>query len=75
MTPGSFDADALFDWDLDVMQATSRDLFQHLKILVGEVPQSLDPLPLTTTDACRHTMRQPQKMDLTPPRSHRDGCP
>ncbi|OWZ09711.1 hypothetical protein PHMEG_00017541, partial [Phytophthora megakarya] len=51
MIPGSFDADALFDLDLDVIQTTSRDLFQKLKILVGEVTQSLDPLPLTTTDA------------------------
>ncbi|OWY93404.1 hypothetical protein PHMEG_00037216 [Phytophthora megakarya] len=51
MIPGSFDADTLFDLDLDVIQATSRDLFQKLKILVGEVPQSPDPLPLTTTDA------------------------
>ncbi|OWY93384.1 LOW QUALITY PROTEIN: hypothetical protein PHMEG_00037241, partial [Phytophthora megakarya] len=31
MIPGSFDADALFDMDLDVIQATSRDLFQKLK--------------------------------------------
>ncbi|OWY97472.1 hypothetical protein PHMEG_00031984, partial [Phytophthora megakarya] len=38
MVPGTSDADAL------------RDLFQKLKILVGEVTQSLDPLPLTTTD-------------------------
>ncbi|OWZ06630.1 hypothetical protein PHMEG_00021096 [Phytophthora megakarya] len=35
--------------DLDVIQTTSRDFFQTLKILVGEVPQSPDPLPLTTT--------------------------
>ncbi|OWY96652.1 hypothetical protein PHMEG_00033031 [Phytophthora megakarya] len=39
MIPGPFDADIL------------RDLFQKLKILVGEVPQNPDPLPLTTTDA------------------------
>ncbi|OWZ06382.1 hypothetical protein PHMEG_00021370 [Phytophthora megakarya] len=51
MIPGSFDADALFDLDLDVIQTTSRDLFPKLRILVGEVPQSPDPLPLTTTDA------------------------
>ncbi|OWY97103.1 hypothetical protein PHMEG_00032452 [Phytophthora megakarya] len=44
MTPGSFDADALFDMDLDVIQATSCDLFQKLKIV------SPDPLPLTTID-------------------------
>ncbi|OWY95850.1 hypothetical protein PHMEG_00034038 [Phytophthora megakarya] len=50
MIPGSFEADTLFDLDLDMIQATSRDLFQKLKILVGEVPQSPDPLPLTTTD-------------------------
>ncbi|OWY94096.1 hypothetical protein PHMEG_00036272, partial [Phytophthora megakarya] len=50
MTPGSFDADARFDLDLDVIQATSRDLFQKLKILVGEMPQSPDPRPLTTSD-------------------------
>ncbi|OWZ00435.1 hypothetical protein PHMEG_00028375 [Phytophthora megakarya] len=75
MVPGSFDADALFDLDLNVIQATSRDLFQKLKILVGEVPQSLDPLPLTTTDVCRHIMRQPQKMNPTPLRNHCDRCP
>ncbi|OWY92547.1 hypothetical protein PHMEG_00038406 [Phytophthora megakarya] len=51
MVPGSFDADALFDLDLDVIQTTSRDLIQKLKTLVGEVPQSPDPPPLTTTDA------------------------
>ncbi|OWY99562.1 LOW QUALITY PROTEIN: hypothetical protein PHMEG_00029415 [Phytophthora megakarya] len=51
MTPGSFDADALFDLDLDVIQTTSRDSFQKLRILVGEVSHSPDPLPLTTTDA------------------------
>ncbi|OWZ24297.1 hypothetical protein PHMEG_000716 [Phytophthora megakarya] len=51
MVPGSFDADVLFYLDLDVIQATSRDLFQKLKILVGEVPQSPNPLPLTTSDA------------------------
>ncbi|OWY97001.1 hypothetical protein PHMEG_00032575 [Phytophthora megakarya] len=51
MIPGSFDVDALLNLDLDVIQTTSRDLFQKLKTLVGEVPQSPDPLPLTTTDA------------------------
>ncbi|OWZ11431.1 hypothetical protein PHMEG_00015545, partial [Phytophthora megakarya] len=51
IVPGSFDADALFDLDLDVIQTTSRVLFQKLKILVGDVPQSPDPLTLTTTDA------------------------
>ncbi|OWZ16405.1 hypothetical protein PHMEG_0009813 [Phytophthora megakarya] len=51
MVPGPFDADTLFDLDLDVIQASSRDLFQKLKILVGEVPQNPYPLPLTTTDA------------------------
>ncbi|OWY95759.1 hypothetical protein PHMEG_00034157 [Phytophthora megakarya] len=51
MVAGSFDADTLFDLYLDVIQATSRDLFQKLKILVGAVLQSPDPLPLTTTDA------------------------
>ncbi|OWZ21404.1 hypothetical protein PHMEG_0004056 [Phytophthora megakarya] len=50
IVPGSFDADALFDLDLNDIQATSRDMFQMLRILVGEVPQSPDPLPLTTTD-------------------------
>ncbi|OWZ20276.1 hypothetical protein PHMEG_0005340 [Phytophthora megakarya] len=45
MVIGSFDADALFDVDLNVIQATSRDLFQKLKILVGE-PRKIDPTPL-----------------------------
>ncbi|OWZ10924.1 hypothetical protein PHMEG_00016132 [Phytophthora megakarya] len=49
--PGIIQRRELFDLDLDVTQTTSRDLFQTLKILVGEVPQSPDPLPLTTTDA------------------------
>ncbi|OWY98416.1 hypothetical protein PHMEG_00030829 [Phytophthora megakarya] len=49
MAPESFDADALFGLDLNVIQATSRDLFQKLKILAGEIPQNPDPLPLTTT--------------------------
>ncbi|OWY92903.1 hypothetical protein PHMEG_00037891 [Phytophthora megakarya] len=40
MIPGSFDADTLFDLDLGVIQATSRDLFQKLKILVGEICRS-----------------------------------
>ncbi|OWY91139.1 hypothetical protein PHMEG_00040409 [Phytophthora megakarya] len=51
MIPGSSDANARFDLELDVIQTTSRDLFQKLKVLVGEVPQRPDPLPLTTTDA------------------------
>ncbi|OWY95887.1 hypothetical protein PHMEG_00033991 [Phytophthora megakarya] len=51
MTPGSFDADALFDLDLDVIQGTSRDLFQKFRILVGEAPQRPDPRPLTAPDA------------------------
>ncbi|OWY95346.1 hypothetical protein PHMEG_00034674 [Phytophthora megakarya] len=51
MIPGSSDANARFDLELDVIQTTSRDLFQKLKVLVDEVPQSPDPLPLTTTDA------------------------
>ncbi|OWZ00863.1 hypothetical protein PHMEG_00027854 [Phytophthora megakarya] len=38
MAPESFDADALFGLDLNVIQATSRDLFQKLKILAGEIP-------------------------------------
>ncbi|OWZ11091.1 hypothetical protein PHMEG_00015946 [Phytophthora megakarya] len=50
VTPGFFDTEALLDLDINVTQATSRDLFQKLKILVGEVPQSPDPLPLTTTN-------------------------
>ncbi|OWZ05639.1 hypothetical protein PHMEG_00022233 [Phytophthora megakarya] len=51
MVPVSFDADALFDLDLDMIQTTSRDVLRKLKILVGEVPQSPDPMPQTTTDA------------------------
>ncbi|OWZ18531.1 hypothetical protein PHMEG_0007361 [Phytophthora megakarya] len=40
MVPGSFDAEALFDLEFDVIEVTSRNLFQKSKILVGEVPQS-----------------------------------
>ncbi|OWZ16950.1 hypothetical protein PHMEG_0009178 [Phytophthora megakarya] len=50
MVPRSFNANALFDLDLNVIQATSRDLFQRLKILVGEVSHNPVPLALTTTD-------------------------
>ncbi|OWY92077.1 hypothetical protein PHMEG_00039067 [Phytophthora megakarya] len=46
MVPGSFNVDALFDLDLDVIQTTRRDLFQNTS-----QPQSPDPPPLTTTDA------------------------
>ncbi|OWZ15157.1 hypothetical protein PHMEG_00011255 [Phytophthora megakarya] len=38
--------DALFDLDLNAIQAISHALF----LLVGEVPPSRGPLPLTTTD-------------------------
>ncbi|OWZ02703.1 LOW QUALITY PROTEIN: hypothetical protein PHMEG_00025691 [Phytophthora megakarya] len=44
MTPGPFEMDDLFDLDLTVIQATSRDLFEKRKILVGEVPQIADPV-------------------------------
>ncbi|OWY97337.1 hypothetical protein PHMEG_00032158 [Phytophthora megakarya] len=44
MTPGSFDTDDLFDLDLTVIQTTSRDLFEKLKILVDEMPQIADPV-------------------------------
>ncbi|OWY93832.1 LOW QUALITY PROTEIN: hypothetical protein PHMEG_00036619 [Phytophthora megakarya] len=50
MIPGPFDTGAFFDLDLDVIQTTSRDLFQKLMILLSEVPQSPDPLPLAKTD-------------------------
>ncbi|OWZ07149.1 hypothetical protein PHMEG_00020498 [Phytophthora megakarya] len=42
MTPGPFETDDLFDLDLIVIQATSRDLLGKMKILVGEVPQIAD---------------------------------
>ncbi|OWZ03295.1 hypothetical protein PHMEG_00025002, partial [Phytophthora megakarya] len=44
MIPGSFETDDLFDLDLTVIQATSRDLFGKLDVLVGEVPQIADPV-------------------------------
>ncbi|OWZ19692.1 hypothetical protein PHMEG_0006021 [Phytophthora megakarya] len=44
MIPGSFGTDDLFDLDLAVIQATIRDLFGKLKILVGEMPQIADPV-------------------------------
>ncbi|OWY98755.1 hypothetical protein PHMEG_00030405 [Phytophthora megakarya] len=58
IVPGSFDADALFDLDLNVIQATRRTLFEKLKILVGEVLQSPYPLPWTTTGAIDSHMLQ-----------------
>ncbi|POM72149.1 LOW QUALITY PROTEIN: Hypothetical protein PHPALM_11187 [Phytophthora palmivora] len=39
MTTGAFDADDVFDLDLKVIQAATKDLFSKLKILVGEIPQ------------------------------------
>ncbi|OWY92681.1 hypothetical protein PHMEG_00038215 [Phytophthora megakarya] len=70
MIPGSFDADTLFDF---------RDLFQKLKILVGEVPQSPDPLPLTTADAADNLTVSAHYASAaedgsTLLLSHRDGC-
>ncbi|OWY97356.1 hypothetical protein PHMEG_00032132 [Phytophthora megakarya] len=44
MIPGSFDTDDLFDLDLAVIQTTSRDLFEKLKILFDEVPRIADPV-------------------------------
>ncbi|OWY95910.1 hypothetical protein PHMEG_00033957 [Phytophthora megakarya] len=43
--------DDLFDLDLTVIQATSRDLFGKQKILVGEVPQIEDPVSPPQIDA------------------------
>ncbi|OWY92704.1 hypothetical protein PHMEG_00038177 [Phytophthora megakarya] len=56
MTPGSFETDDLFDLDLTVIQATSRDLFGKLKILVGEVPQIADPVSPPLIDAVDNLM-------------------
>ncbi|OWY93509.1 hypothetical protein PHMEG_00037076, partial [Phytophthora megakarya] len=39
------------DATMELIRLPPRGLFQKLRILVGEVPQSPDPLPLTTTDA------------------------
>ncbi|POM63255.1 hypothetical protein PHPALM_27459, partial [Phytophthora palmivora] len=43
---GAFDADDVFDLDLKVIQTATKDLFSKLKILVGEIPQITDPVPL-----------------------------
>ncbi|OWY94451.1 hypothetical protein PHMEG_00035811 [Phytophthora megakarya] len=51
MIPGSFETDDVFDLDLTVIQATSRDPFGKLKILVGEAPQIADPVSSPQTDA------------------------
>ncbi|OWY96141.1 LOW QUALITY PROTEIN: hypothetical protein PHMEG_00033671 [Phytophthora megakarya] len=51
MIPGSFEKDDVFDLDLTVIQATSRDPFGKLKILVGEAPQIADPVSSPQTDA------------------------
>ncbi|OWZ10691.1 hypothetical protein PHMEG_00016425 [Phytophthora megakarya] len=53
MNLGSVETDDLFDLDLTVIQATNRDLFEELKILVGDVPQITDPVsppPIDTVD-------------------------
>ncbi|OWY92163.1 hypothetical protein PHMEG_00038947 [Phytophthora megakarya] len=42
MVPRSFGADALFNVDLNVIQATSRNLFQKLKILVEPISTAID---------------------------------
>ncbi|POM61279.1 LOW QUALITY PROTEIN: hypothetical protein PHPALM_29726, partial [Phytophthora palmivora] len=45
MTTGVFDAGDVFDLDLKVIQTATKDLFSKLKILVGEIPQIIDPVP------------------------------
>ncbi|KAG3185070.1 hypothetical protein PC128_g13438 [Phytophthora cactorum] len=40
---GAFDAEDLFELDLDLIQSTTRDLFNKTKFIVGEASQILDP--------------------------------
>ncbi|KAG4045531.1 hypothetical protein PC123_g19065 [Phytophthora cactorum] len=40
---GAFDAEDLFELDLDLIQSTTRDLFNKIKFIVGEALQLPDP--------------------------------
>ncbi|KAG2782568.1 hypothetical protein PC116_g2123 [Phytophthora cactorum] len=40
---GAFDAEDLFEQDLDVIQSTTRDLFNKIKFIVREASQMPDP--------------------------------
>ncbi|KAG3100961.1 hypothetical protein PI124_g21848 [Phytophthora idaei] len=40
---GAFDAEDLFELDLDLIQSTTRDLFNKIKFIVGETSQIPDP--------------------------------
>ncbi|OWZ23790.1 hypothetical protein PHMEG_0001287 [Phytophthora megakarya] len=83
MIPGYLETDDLFDLDLTVIQATSRDLFGKLKILVGEVPQIADPVSspqigvvdnltvsshyASAAEDGSDTSSEPRRMSLGPP--------
>ncbi|KAE8913864.1 hypothetical protein PF005_g22833 [Phytophthora fragariae] len=43
-----FDADELFDLDVEVIRSSARGLFGKLKSLVGEIPTDQDPTILTS---------------------------
>ncbi|OWZ17547.1 hypothetical protein PHMEG_0008499 [Phytophthora megakarya] len=62
MIPRPFNADALFDLDL--------------KSTIGEVPQSPEPLSLTTTDVVDNLTVSSHYASAAPtlPRSYRDRC-
>ncbi|OWZ15075.1 reverse transcriptase [Phytophthora megakarya] len=71
---GEFDPDALFEMELGAIQAATQDLYESLKILVGEHVQTPDLNYQTgsshyasvTSEPDSHSPRAPQRMSLVP---------
>ncbi|KAG3110129.1 hypothetical protein PI125_g10302 [Phytophthora idaei] len=75
---GAFDAEDLFEPDLDLIQSTARDLFNKIKFIVGEALQIPDPTssprisqPASSNHASAaeegsDTSSEPRRMNLGP---------
>ncbi|KAG2794167.1 hypothetical protein PC129_g22742 [Phytophthora cactorum] len=75
---GAFDAEGLFELDLDLIQSTTRDLFNKTKFIVGEALQIPDPTSshrisqLTSSNYASaaeedsDTSSEPRRMNLGP---------
>ncbi|KAK1935351.1 hypothetical protein P3T76_010576 [Phytophthora citrophthora] len=74
LVAGEFDPNSLFDMELDAIQSATQDLFDSLKILVGERPQTPDlgyqtgssRYASATSEPDSDSSRGPQRMSLGP---------
>ncbi|KAG4238485.1 hypothetical protein PC116_g13487 [Phytophthora cactorum] len=75
---GAFDAEDLFELDLDLIQSTTRDLFNKIKFIVGKALQLPDPTSSTrisqpassnyasAAEEDSDTSSEPRRMSLVP---------